>query len=75
MNLAAKSPEEVAQQRRALHGQQAGHDLDPVVEPAVVEDPIERADRARLGVVAAEVEAADARVDQRARRTSGTAPS
>src|SRR5450755_982351 len=64
---AAQAREEAAQEGRALGGQQARNDLDAMVEAFVVEQGVECADGAGLRIVAAEVEPADARVDERAR--------
>ena len=52
--------EERVQQGRRLGGQDAGHDLGPVVEPTVAHHVPERADGAQLVVVRTEDEAVDA---------------
>jgi len=64
-----ESPEHCA----ALLGEHPGHRLDPVVEPCVVEEPVERLDRAGLRVERALHDARRARV-RALRSTSGMAP-
>jgi Zn-dependent protease with chaperone function len=59
--------EEPAQQRRAFAREQAGDDLDPVVEPGVLEQVVKRPDRAGLGIVAAEIKPPNAGIHDRAR--------
>jgi hypothetical protein len=52
-------PEEVLEQAAAGFGQDALHDLDPVVVPRVIQELIEGTDRAGLGIAGAEGQRAD----------------